>query len=85
MWLLAPFAFLAIFLVTAIHEGVFHKCLFYAQALVYGLGGIGIVLTRFNLRFGICTLPSTFLMMYTAAVVGLYRFLTKTLKVRWDR
>ena len=83
--LLAPFAFIAIFFITAIRGAVLYQALFYLQVLAYSLGAIGIVLSYFDRNFKIGTLPSTFLIMYSAAIVGLYKFITRTQKVTWDK
>ena len=83
--LLTPFALIAVFIITAISDTIFLQTLFYLQILFYSLGIAGIVLSYLHQNSRITVIPSTFIVMYSAAVVGLYRFITRAQKVTWDK
>jgi len=80
--LLVPWAMLAAFLTSSSLEGTAFAAIFWAQVIIYGLG---IAALRAAVLRGskMVNLISVFLTLNAAAVMGLYRYLTGTLDVRW--
>jgi cellulose synthase/poly-beta-1,6-N-acetylglucosamine synthase-like glycosyltransferase len=80
--LLVPWAMLAAFLTSSSLEGTAFSVIFWAQVMAYGLG---IAALRSTALRGIrmVNFISVFLTLNAAAVMGLYRYLTGTMDVRW--
>ena len=82
--LLVPWAMLVALLTSSRIEGTAFAMIFWAQVAAYGLG-IAALKSGMLRRNRLVNFISVFLTLNAAAVAGLYRYLTGTADVRWNK
>jgi hypothetical protein len=72
--LVAPYALMCAFVTSALAPSPFYRAAFLLQALVYGLGAVGLVYQGQGVGRRLFAVPRTFIMLNLAAVAGVCRY-----------
>jgi biofilm PGA synthesis N-glycosyltransferase PgaC len=81
--LVAPYALLCAFVTSAMLQGPLYRAAFLLQALVYGLGAVGLVYHGQGVWRRLLAAPGAFVMLNLAAVAGVVRYATGQRSLLW--